>query len=115
MGRVVVLVRLAVLLYGWLWYLLLPVTNGLLLQKHRDRLRYEQEENKKQALADAEKARREQEVKMERSFNRRAARLGFVLGALSLFSLLSLVELTPEHFSSAYSNWLQPLFISGDP
>lgn len=88
---------------------------GLLLQKHRERLRYEQEENKKHALAEAEKARREQEVKMERSFNRRAARLAFVLGALSLFSLLSLVELTPEHFSSAYSNWLQPLFISGDP
>lgn len=82
---------------------------ALLLQKYRERIRHEQEESKKEALAKAEKSRREQEIKTERAFNRRSARLAFALGVLSLLSLLALVELTPEHFQAAYQNWLEPL------
>ncbi|ART82523.1 hypothetical protein CBP31_07730 [Oceanisphaera profunda] len=79
---------------------------ALLLQEQRENARQEQE--KKDAIASAQ-ARQEkiwQTQSMEKSFNRRCAWLGIVLGVLSLFSLLSLVELTPQHFKSFSNNWI---------
>jgi hypothetical protein len=81
---------------------------SLLLHEQRERARAQQVlEEQEQRRAQA-RLRDEQEQKREKAFSRRSTWLGIVLAGLSLFSLLSLVELTPQHFESAYRNWVEP-------
>lgn len=79
---------------------------ALLLQEQRERIRHSQEQAEIKANMEANQARVLQEKKMEQAFSRRSTWLGIVLGGLSLFSLLSLVELTPQHFKNFANNWL---------
>ena len=73
-----------------------------LLRAEQDRKDAETKED----LAKLESANAEQQAKRENSFNRKATIAGVFLGVLSV---LALVELTPQHFTSAYTNWLQPI------
>lgn len=73
-----------------------------LLRAEQDRKDAESKED----LAKLETANAEQQAERENSFNRKATIAGVFLGVLSI---LALVELTPQHFTSAYNNWLQPI------
>ena len=78
---------------------------ALLLQEQREKARDKQEQEEREARRAAEQAQALQEQKMEKAYSRRSTWLGIALAGLSL---LSLVELTPQHFKDAYSNWIVP-------
>ena len=67
-----------------------------------------------QANRDREKQEAKQEAEARQTKRDRKANfaIGFATLLLTFLSIVSLVELTPDHFSSAYQNWIAPVIES---
>ncbi|MGP5562075.1 hypothetical protein ACTXPD_07590 [Vreelandella alkaliphila] len=71
-------------------------------ERDEERIRQQREEEQREA----EKTIAEREAKRDRKIN---YAIGFASLLLTFLSIVSLVELTPEHFSQAYKNWVTPV------
>lgn len=84
----------------------------IMRQKQRDKEAEAQRQEALEQQRQAEQAAEERRRDADRAEQRKNRKFNVIMGVTSviigIFSILSLVELTPDHFTQAYANWIAP-------